>query len=56
MLHCCVRTSSRCRRILIDRAKMGVITMDPVEIKEQRSVVAALGTVNADQGAALVDS
>ena len=34
---------------------MGVITKDPVEIKEQRSAVAAvLGTLNADQRAALV--
>jgi len=40
----------------LDRSrKMGVITKDPVEIKEQRSVVAAaLGTLNADQRAALV--
>ena len=40
----------------IDRSrKMGIITKDPVEIKEQRSVVAAaLGTLNADQRAALV--
>ena len=37
--------------------KMGVITMDPVEIVKQRSAVAAaLGTLNADQRAALVDS
>jgi hypothetical protein len=34
---------------------MGVITIDPVEIVKQRSAV-ALGTVNADQRAALVDS
>jgi RNA polymerase sigma-70 factor, ECF subfamily len=40
----------------LDRSrKMGVITKDPVEIKEQRSVVAAaLGTLNANQRAALV--
>jgi RNA polymerase sigma-70 factor, ECF subfamily len=40
----------------LDRSrKMGAITKDPVEIKEQRSVVAAaLGTLNADQRAALV--
>jgi RNA polymerase sigma-70 factor, ECF subfamily len=40
----------------LDRSRrMGVITKDPVEIKEQRSVVgAALGTLNADQRAALV--
>ena len=40
----------------IDRSrKMGLITKDSVEIKEQRSVVAAaLGTLNADQRAALV--
>ena len=40
----------------LDRSrKMGVITKDPVEIKEQRSVVAAaLGTLNTDQRAALV--
>ncbi len=40
----------------LDRSrKMGVITKDPVEIKEQRSVVAAaLGSLNADQRAALV--
>ena len=40
----------------IDRSrKMGLITKDPVEIKEQRSVVAAaLGTLNADQHEALV--
>ena len=40
----------------IDRSrKMGLITKDPVEIKEQRSVAAAaLGTLNADQRAALV--
>lgn len=36
--------------------KMGVITMDPVEIVKQRSAVAALGTLNAGQRAALVDS
>jgi hypothetical protein len=35
---------------------MGVITMDPVEIVKQRSAVAALGTLNAGQRAALVDS
>jgi len=42
----------------LDRSrKMGVITMDPVEIVKQRSAVAAaLGTLNADQRAALVDS
>jgi RNA polymerase sigma-70 factor, ECF subfamily len=40
----------------LDRSrKMGLITKDPVEIKEQRSVVAAaLSTLNADQRAALV--
>jgi RNA polymerase sigma-70 factor, ECF subfamily len=40
----------------LDRSRrMGVITKDPVEIKEQRSIVAAaLGTLNADQRAALV--
>jgi RNA polymerase sigma-70 factor, ECF subfamily len=40
----------------LDRSrKMGLITKDPVEIKEQRSVIAAaLGTLNADQRAALV--
>jgi RNA polymerase sigma-70 factor (ECF subfamily) len=40
----------------LDRSrKMGVITNDPLEIKEQRSVAAAaLGTLNADQRAALV--
>jgi RNA polymerase sigma-70 factor, ECF subfamily len=40
----------------LDRSrKMGVITKDPVEIKEQRSVAAAaLGTLNADQRTALV--
>jgi RNA polymerase sigma-70 factor, ECF subfamily len=40
----------------LDRSrKMGAITKDPAEIKEQRSVVAgALGTLNADQRAALV--
>jgi RNA polymerase sigma-70 factor (ECF subfamily) len=39
-----------------DRSRtMGVITKDPLEIKEQRSVAAAaLGTLNADQRAALV--
>jgi hypothetical protein len=42
----------------LDRSrKMGVITMDPLEIVKQRSAVAAaLGTLNADQRAALVDS
>jgi hypothetical protein len=36
---------------------MGVITMEPVEINEQGSVMAtALSTVNTDQRAALVDS
>jgi hypothetical protein len=41
----------------LDRSrKMGVITMDPVEIVKQRSAVAALGTLNAGQRAALVDS
>ena len=40
----------------LDRSRrMGVITKDPVEMTEQRSVVAAaLGTLNADQRAALV--
>jgi hypothetical protein len=42
----------------LDRSrKMGVITMEPVEINEQGSVMAtALSTVNTDQRAALVDS
>ena len=41
----------------LDRSrKMGVITMDPVEIVKQRSAVAALGTLNAGQRVALVDS
>jgi RNA polymerase sigma-70 factor, ECF subfamily len=40
----------------LDRSrKMGVITMEPVEIHEQGSVMAtALSTVNTDQRAALV--
>jgi hypothetical protein len=42
----------------LDRSrKMGVITMDSVEIVKQRSAVAAaLGSLDADQRAALVDS
>jgi hypothetical protein len=56
MLRCCVRHQSLPENL--DRSrKMGVITMDPVEIVKQRSAVAAaLGTLNADQRAALVDS
>ena len=57
MLHCCVRTSRPLPENLDRSRKMGVITMDPVEIVKQRSAVAAaLGTLNADQRAALVDS
>jgi hypothetical protein len=42
----------------LDRSrKMGVIIMDSVEIVKQRSAVAtALGSLKADQRAALVDS
>ena len=56
MLHCCVRTSRPLPENLDRSRKMGVITMDPVEIVKQRSAVAALGTLNAGQRAARVDS